>query len=69
MVTTILAAACGIVAIVTRPFLFAPIGLLFLMFSARQSENQRYTLPVASLLALCAFAGAAIAAGYGKPLY
>ena len=69
MVTAILAGACGIVAIVTRPFLLAPIGLILLLFSARQSENQRFTLPVASLLALCAFAGAAIAAGYGKPLY
>jgi len=69
MVTAILAAACGIVAIVTRPFLFAPIGLVLLLVSARQSENQRFTLPVASILALGAFAGAAIAAGYGKPLY
>jgi uncharacterized membrane protein YcaP (DUF421 family) len=68
-VTSIIAAALGIAAIVFRPFLLVPIAMLFLYFSARQSPNQRLTLPVAVIVALGALAGAAVAAGFSKPLY
>jgi len=68
-VTSVIAAAFGIAAIVTRPFLLAPIGMLFLYFSARQTPNQRLTLPVAIIVAVGALAGAAVAAGFSKPLY
>jgi hypothetical protein len=63
------AAALGIVSIITRPFLFAPIGLLCLLAAAKLSANRRFTLPAAGILALGALAGAAVAVGFTQPLY
>ena len=63
------AAILGIVSIVTRPFLFAPIGLVFLLVSAKLTASQRFTAPAAGVLALGALAGAAIAVGFTNPLY
>jgi hypothetical protein len=63
------AAACGIVSIVTRPFLFAPIGLIFVLIGARSSQSRRFTGPALVILTLGALAGTAIAAGFTKPLY
>lgn len=67
--SAVIAAALGIVGLITRPFLFFPIGLFFLLASAKFSEERRLTAAVASFLAICAIAGAAIAAGFDKPLY
>jgi hypothetical protein len=64
-----LAAALGVVAIVTRPFLFAPIGLLCLLVAAKLTADRRYTAPAAAILAVGAIAGAAVAAGFTNPLY
>ena len=63
------AAAAGIAAIVTRPFLCAPIGLLCLLVAAKLSSERRFTAPAAGLLVLGALAGAAVAVGFTKPLY
>ena len=63
------AAVAEIVAIVTRPFLFAPIGLLCLLTAAKLTSERRYTAPAAAVLALGALAGAAVAVGFTKPLY
>jgi hypothetical protein len=63
------AAALGVVAIVMRPFLFAPIGLLVLAVAAKVTGEKRVTTPAAYVLALGALAGAAIAVGFTKPLY
>ena len=68
-VSAVIAAAFGIVAIVTRPFLFAPIGLVFLLVSARQGPTRRFTGPALVVLTLGALAGTAVAAGFTKPLY
>jgi hypothetical protein len=68
-VLAVIAAACGIAAIVTRPFLFAPIGLLCLLAGTRMTRNQRFTRPAAAILALGALAGAAVAAAFAQPLY
>jgi hypothetical protein len=65
----VVAAALGIVAIVTRPFLFAPIGLLFLLVAAKLTADRRFTAPAAGILALGALAGAAVAVGFTQPLY
>ena len=65
----LVAAACGVVAIVTRPFLFAPLGLIFLLFAARQSADRRVTGAALAVLAVGALAGTAVAVGYTKPLY
>jgi len=65
----VLPAAFGVVAIVTRPFLFAPIGLALLLVVARMSRGTRLTTPAAFVLMLGAIAGAAIAAAYTNPLY
>lgn len=59
----------GIVAIVTRPFLFAPIGLLCLLTAAKLTADRRFTGAAVVFLALGAVAGAAIAVGFTKPLY
>jgi hypothetical protein len=64
-----LAALAGIVAIITRPFLFAPIGLLCLLVASKLTSERRFTAPAAGLLALGALAGAAIAVGFTNPLY
>ena len=72
LVSKILAAAAatlGIVAIATRPFLFAPIGLLCLLVSAKLTAERRITAPAAGVLALGALAGAAVAVGFTRPLY
>jgi len=58
-----------IVAIATRPFLFAPIGLLCLLVSAKLTAERRFTAPAAGVLALGALAGAAVAVGFTQPLY
>jgi len=68
-VLAIAAAVFGIVAIVTRPFLFAPIGLLCLLAAAKLTADRRFTAPAAAILALGALAGLAIAAGFTRPLY
>jgi hypothetical protein len=68
-VLAVAAAALGIVAIVTRPFLFAPIGLLCLLVAAKLSADRWFTVPAAGVLALGALAGAAVAVGFTKPLY
>ena len=66
---SVLAGVLGIVAIVTRPFLFAPIGMICLSVAAVMSDNRRLTGSVALILAVGALAGAAIAVGFTKPLY
>ncbi|HEY3921303.1 MAG TPA: hypothetical protein VGL76_04220 [Gaiellaceae bacterium] len=68
-VCAIAAAACGIVAIVTRPFLLAPLGLIFLLIGARANLSRRFTGPAAVVLTLGALAGTAVAVGFTKPLY
>ena len=68
-ILTAAAAALGIVSIITRPFLFAPIGMVLLMIAVRQSQDKRYTGMAAVVLSVGALAGAAIAAGYSKSLY
>jgi hypothetical protein len=68
-VLAVAAAAAGIVAIVTRPFLFAPIGLLCLLVAAKLTPDRRFTAPAAGVLAIGALAGAAIAVGFTNPLY
>lgn len=65
----IAAAVCGIVSIVTRPFLFGPLGLIFLLVSAKMLADRRYTMTAAIVLMLGAFAGMAVAAAFTKPLY
>jgi hypothetical protein len=64
-----LAAACGITSIITRPFLFGPIGLLLLLTSVKLTADRRWTTPAAAIIALGGLAGTAIAAGFTKPLY
>jgi hypothetical protein len=66
---SVVAAALGIVGIVTRPFLFVPIGLLLLLVAAKLTADRRFTAPAAGILALGALAGAAIAVGFTQPLY
>jgi len=68
-VFSVLAAAAGIVAIVTRPFLVAPIGLLCLLVAAKLTADRRVTAPATAILVLGALAGAAVAVGFTKPLY
>ena len=68
-VLAVAAAALGIVAIVTRPFLFAPIGLLFLLVAAKLTSDRRFTAPATAILALGALAGTAVAVGFTQPLY
>jgi hypothetical protein len=68
-VFALLAAALGVVGIITRPFLFVPVGLVCLLLAAKLSADRRFTGLAAAFLALCAVAGAAIAAGFTKPLY
>jgi hypothetical protein len=65
----IAAAACGVISIVTRPFLFGPIGLIFLLVSAKMIADRKYTGTAAVILMLGAFAGTAVAAAFTKPLY
>ena len=64
-----LSGACGITSIVTRPFLFGPIGFLLLLVSAKLTANRRWTGAAAVIVALGGFAGTAIAVGFTKPLY
>ena len=68
-VLAVVSGACGITSIITRPFLFGPIGLLLLLISVKLTANRRLTTPVAAIVALGGFAGAAIAVGFTKPLY
>jgi hypothetical protein len=68
-ILAVVGAACGIVAIVTRPFLFAPIGLICVLVAARLTADRRFTAPAAAIVALGALAGAAVAVGFTKPLY
>jgi hypothetical protein len=68
-VLAVVSAAFGITSIATRPFLFGPIGFLLLMVAVKLSANRRLTAPVAAIIALGGFAGAAIAVGFTKPLY
>jgi hypothetical protein len=63
------AAAAGIVAIITRPFLFAPIGLLCLLVAAKLTADRRFTAPATAILVLGALAGCAVAVGFKNPLY
>jgi hypothetical protein len=63
------AAVFGIVAIITRPFLFAPIGVLCLFAAAKLTADRRFTAPAMVVLALGALTGAAIAVGFTRPLY
>ena len=65
----IAATAFGIVAIITRPFLFAPIGVLCLFVSVKLTADRRFTAPAAAVVALGALTGAAIAVGFTRPLY
>jgi hypothetical protein len=66
---SVAAAALGVVAIVTRPFLFAPIGMLCLLVAAKLSADRRFTTPASAILVLGAIAGAAVAVGFTNPLY
>ena len=68
-VFAVAAAAFGIVAIVTRPFLFAPLGAICLFAAAKLTADRRLTGPATAVLALGALAGAAIAVGFTRPLY
>jgi hypothetical protein len=68
-VLAVVSGACGITSIITRPFLFGPIGLILLLISAKLTANRRLTAPVAAIVALGGFAGTAIAVGFTKPLY
>jgi hypothetical protein len=68
-VFSVIAAAAGIAAIITRPFLCAPIGLLCLLVAAKLSANRKLTAPAAAVLVVGALAGAAVAVGFTKPLY
>jgi hypothetical protein len=68
-VLSVLAAAAGVVAVITRPFLFAPIGLLCLLAAAKLTSDRRFTAPAAGILVLGALTGAAVAVGFTKPLY
>jgi hypothetical protein len=68
-VLAVAAAVFGIVAIVTRPFLFAPIGALCLFAAAKLTADRRVTAPAMAVLALGALAGCAIAVGFTRPLY
>jgi hypothetical protein len=65
----VLAGAIGIVSIVTRPFLFGPIGLLTLLVAVKLTADRRLTAPAAALVAIGGLAGAAIAAAFSHPLY
>src|SRR6266542_4521738 len=56
-VFAMLAAACGIASIITRPFLFAPIGMLLLLVSVKLSADRRWTAPAAAIVALGGLAG------------
>jgi hypothetical protein len=69
VVLSVAAAAFGIVAIFTRPFLFAPIGLLCLFAAAKLTADRRFTGAATVILALGALTGAAIAVGFTRPLY
>src|SRR3954451_10314717 len=64
-----LAAMAGIVAVITRPFLFGPIGLLCLLVASRLTSERPFTAPAAGLPALGSLAGAAVAVVFTKPLY
>ena len=68
-VVAVLSAACGLASIITRPFLFGPIGFALLLTSARMTANRRWTAPAAAIVAIGGFAGTAIAVGFTKPLY
>ena len=68
-VLAVLAAAFGVVSVVTRPFLFAPIGLALLLAAVRTSRSTRFTVPALCILSIGALAGTAIAAAYTNPLY
>jgi hypothetical protein len=65
----VVAAVAGVVAIVTRPFLCVPIGLLCLLVATKLTRDQRFTRPAAALLVVGALAGTAVAAGFTNPLY
>ena len=65
----VVSGACGITSIITRPFLFGPIGMVLLLISVKLTANRRLTAPVAAIVALGGFAGTAIAVGFTKPLY
>jgi len=65
----VLSGACGITSIVTRPFLFGPIGFLLLLVSVKLTADRRLTAPAAAIVALGGLAGIAIAVGFTKPLY
>ena len=69
LVLVAVAALLGIVGVITRPFLFEPIAVLCIAVAARQIPSSRYTMPVAFLIAVCFFVGAAIAASGSHPLY
>ena len=66
---SVAAAAFGIVAIFTRPFLFGPIGVLCLFAAAKLTADRRFTGAAMVVVVLGALTGAAIAVGFTKPLY
>jgi len=68
-VLSVVAAALGIVAVITRPFLFAPIGFLLVMIAVRLTADRRFTRPATVIVILGAFAGASLAAAMSNPLY
>jgi hypothetical protein len=68
-VTAVVATAAGIAAIVTRPFLFDPIGVIFLLITVKLTADRRLTGTVAAIVALGGLAGASIAVGFSKSLY
>jgi hypothetical protein len=63
------AAGLGIVTIVTRPFLFAPIAVLILLLTTKLTADRRLTGAAAAIVTAGAFAGATIAIWFTKPLY
>jgi hypothetical protein len=64
-----IAVVLAIVAVITRPFLFTPIAVLFFLVGARATPSRTITAPVASFIAACFIVGAGIAAATSNPLY
>jgi hypothetical protein len=59
----------ALVGVAVRPFLFATSGALLFLIGSKMMASPRFTRPGAIVVALCAFAGAAIAAAFKHALY
>ncbi len=65
----VIAAVLAVVGVITRPFLFEPLAVIFVLVSARSTKSRRFTGPVVALITVCFIVGAAIAASGSHPLY